>query len=91
MREGREGQAAVLGQVADAVAREGVGELGDEVVERLGDGAETAVQRGEGAVAGPGAGDYGDGGAGGEEQGGWVDVEDAEEVAAEVGDQEVGV
>lgn len=91
VRDGREGEPPVLGQVADAVARQGVGELGDEVVERQGQGAETAVLDREGAVAGAGAGGYGDGGAGGEEKGGWVDVEDAEEVAAEVGDQEVAV
>lgn len=49
------------------------------------------MQRGEGAVAGAGAGGDGDGGPGGEEQGGGVDVEDAEKVAAEVGEDEVRV
>lgn len=73
-------QAAVVGEVADGVGGQGGGELAEEVVV---DGL--LVGRGvEDAVAGTGAGGHVDGGARGDLQGFGVDVEDADEVGAEV-------
>lgn len=81
----REGDAAVGGKVGHFVAGEGICDFGDEIVV-CGIASLGGV---EDAMAGAGAGWRGDRRAFAEGKSGGVDVEDADDVSAEIGDEEI--